>query len=393
MTDRYKQLGASATKAGLHDVLKSEGLHQADTPFIQLFPSGIPGEDEQSFLHCDGAGTKTIVPYLMYRECGDLSAFAGLAQDALVMNLDDVFCIGPVHRLALANFVGRNAKLIGDDVLSVLLKRYSDLRSMLERQGILLHLAGGETADCGDIVRTLSVDAVLSGSIRTKDIVNAHAISPGDVIVGLASSGRASYETFENSGIGSNGLTLARHALLKRSLAEKYPEIVDPALSASDAYHGPFSVSDEPTELGMSVGQALASPTRTFAPVLKRLYEECKNKIHGVIHVTGGGLTKVIRFGKGNLYVKNNLFAAPAVFRLIQEHGKVGWKEMYQVFNMGQRLEVYLPEKESARVIELARSFGIEGKLIGHVEKLPGSQASNNKVVVESSQGTFEYEL
>jgi len=387
----YKQVGASASKEGVHNALKSAGLDESNRFFARIAPDLSGDENYSSFLHCDGAGTKSIVAYLLYRATGDAAVFAGLAQDAFVMNVDDVLCLGLPERLLLSNTVARNARLIPDSALEALVTRYQELSGQLSEFGIPCSLAGGETADCGDIVRTLVVDAVVSGRIANKNLVNTDAITAGDVIVGVTSGEQASYEQQVNSGIGSNGLTLARHALLSKDHAAEHPEILDPGLSLSHAYRGPFSISDRPKELGMSVGEALSSPTRTYAPLLITLYRELPGKIHGAIHLTGGGLTKVLRFGPGQLkFVKDNLLPIPPVFNLIQQHGEVSWKEMYQVFNMGQRLEIYVPKNCADKVIATADSLNLKAQVIGHVE---ASSEKRNSVELKTAHGSFSYSL
>jgi len=390
---KYESLGVSATKSGLHSVLQNTGLEDSLGLFAKVTPDLAGSDEHYSVVHCDGAGTKTIVPYLVYRETGDSSLFRHLAQDALVMNLDDIYCIGAPEHLVLANAIARNARLIDDVALEQIIGSYKELVSNLSELGIPLVMSGGETADCGDVVRTLIVDAVISGRIKKSAIIDANRISPGDVIVGLSSTGTASYETVENSGIGSNGLTLARHTLLSRENVERYPEVVDPSTSTDLAYHGPFRVGDKPKELeGKSVGEALSSPTRTYAPVLHKLCKSLSGDIHGLIHLTGGGQTKMLRFGKGNLFVKDKLFPTPALFSLIQEHGQVGWKEMYQVFNMGHRLEVYLPEARAEEAISIAEEFNIAAQTVGRVEKNPNSD-TENELLLKSSNGEFRYSL
>lgn len=382
----YESLGASASKAGLHSALEMAGIKTQSEHFCPLEKDIAGDEDFASFMHCDGCGTKGIVAYLLFRETGNPEAFAALAQDALAMNLDDIFCLGIPQSLQLANIINRNARLIPDQALSAIIARYHSLAAMLEEHDIPLTVSGGETADCGDIVKTLSVDAILSGRIRRDSVVNLNTIVPGDIIVGLQSDGQTSYENSHNSGIGSNGLTLARHALLSGSYAVKYPE----TSSSSPRTSGGFMLTDSPAGLGMNIGQALSSPTRTYAPILKEIFSKLKGQIHGAIHVTGGGLTKVLRFGRGNHYVKDNLFPTPPLFELIQEHGAVDWKEMYQVFNMGQRLELYVPERCLKMICDLTESFGISARRIGKVEKSSGEK---NKVSVESEHGVFSYQL
>ncbi len=390
---KYESLGVSASKSGLHSVLKSAGVEDSLGLFAKVTPDLAGDPDYYSVVHCDGAGTKTIVPYLYYKACGDPSLFAHLAQDALVMNLDDIYCIGAPQHLVLANAIARNARLIDDVALEQIITSYRDLVASLRALGVPLEMSGGETADCGDVVRTLIVDAVISGRIKKSDIIDANRITSGDVIVGFSSTGKASYESKENSGIGSNGLTLARHTLLSSKNVEQHPEIVDPATSKELAYHGPYVVQDTPDELsGLSIGEALSSPTRTYAPVLQKLFAELGTNVHGVIHLTGGGQTKMLRFGQGNRFVKDDLFPTPALFGLIQKHGQVDWKEMYQVFNMGHRLEVYLPEQDAQKAISIAEHFSIDAKVVGRVEQNPNS-GTENELLLTTSNGEFHYSL
>ncbi len=380
----YEKLGASASKAGLHKALVSAGAKDTHGLFAQVTDDIAQDDGYYSFLHCDGAGTKTIVAYLNFRDTQNPEAFAGLAEDALVMNLDDIFCIGLPGPLLMGNAIARNAGLISDEIIGVLIRRYQELCKYFTENGITLNSTGGETADCGDVVRTLVVDATVAGRIKKENIVNPNKITPGDIIIGLSNV----CET--NSGIGSNGLTLARHSLLNSSYPKEYPEVVDPNLSPDDIYRGPFRTTDTPDGLGMTVGQALLSPTCSFAPMLAKLYKDIETEIHGVIHVTGGGLTKVIRFGKQNRYIKNNLFPTPPVFSLIQEHGNVPWKEMYQVFNMGSRIEIYAPESSLNKITKIAESFNVAARQIGIVEK---NKTDKNTVTVESENGKFDYSL
>lgn len=391
--DRYKALGASASKAGLHLTLDRVGMGHAQPYFCTVQPDLAGSDSHLSFLHCDGAGTKAIVAYLLYRATGDPSAFAGLAQDALVMNLDDIYCLGLPDALLLSNNIARNSKLISDEAVGAIIQRYRELSLLLSPLlGVELSLGGGETADMGDVVRTVVVDAVLTGRIAKSNLINPQRIKPGDVIIGLSNTGQASYEAIHNSSIGSNGLTLARHALLRSSYIDEFPEVVDPGLDRAICYTGPFGVTDSLPDLAMTAGQALCSPTRCYAPVLSAIYRSLGQDVHGGIHVTGGGLTKVLRFGSGNRYVKNQLFETPPLFKLIQQHGKVAWREMYQVFNMGHRIELYLEKNTISTVVEIAKKFGIEAKQIGVVER-NSLDKERNAVVVESAHGVFEYTL
>ncbi|MDD2942093.1 MAG: AIR synthase-related protein [bacterium] len=392
-TDKYQQLGASAKKTGVHKALAQAGL-ASNHSYFASFSDDIAGDPTyRSFLHADGAGTKCIVAYLMAQETGDLKWFRGLAQDALVMNLDDIFCIGRPERLQISNTIGRNARLITDEALSEIMSSYAELTEMLKSYDINIDLMGGETADCGDTVRTLVVDAVMAGRIKAENLISTDNVRPGDIIVGLANTGRTVYEKSDNSSIASNGLTLARHCMLAKENAARYPEIIDPGLSSDVAYVGPFKATDTPAELaGMSVGEALASPTRTFAPLLARIYSVLGQEVHGVIHNTGGGQTKNLRFGRGNHYIKNDLFPVPPLFSLIQKYGEVSSSEMYRVFNMGHRIELFLEERHFALIDTMAKELGISAKIIGHVEKNSGSE-TDNQVTISSGLGTFNYLL
>lgn len=389
MSNKYQELGASASKEGLHSVLKKTGLESSSEYFSPIFPDPSGDENLAAFLHCDGSATKSIVAYLMYKETGDPAWFSGLAQDALVMNLDDIYCIGTPNCMVLSNLVNRNSKLVGDDILEVIICAYKILLDSLSQHGIDITFAGGETADVADLVRTVILDAVISGNIKKENLINTRRIVPGDIIVGLSNTGKTIYENEENSSIGSNGLTLARHALITSDYREKYPETCDPSINAG--FKGPFHLTDEVPELGMSIGKALLSPTRTYAPVLKKILTTLKNEVHGLIHLTGGGQTKVLRFGKGNKYIKDNLFPTPPLFSLIQENGDISWQEMYRVFNMGHRMEIYLPKQHLQTIIDIAKEFNIEAKQVGYVEG--NEDSKSNKVIVKTSSGTFNYSL
>lgn len=392
MTSKYESLGASAGKAGLHAVLDAVGLHSSRRYFSGI-NTDLAGDSEYvSFIHCDGAGTKALVAYLQYRESGSPTAFRGLSQDALVMNLDDLYCLGNPASLLLGNLVGRNPRLVKDEALSEIIAGYKEQVEQLRALGIPIELGGGETADLGDVVRTLLVDAVISGRIKRGNLIDASRIAPGDLIVGLSSTGQTTYESRPNSGVASNGLTLARHALLKAEYRERYPEISDPQADAARAYSGQFELSAMPAGLGMSVGEALLSPTRTYAPVLREIYGALGESIHGAVHLTGGALTKVLRFGGPGLrFVKDKLFPTPPLFSLIQQEADVPWREMYQVFNMGQRFELYLAREAADTAIQIAARFALEARVIGHVEKYGVSDA--NEVHVKSEAGAFDYRL
>jgi phosphoribosylformylglycinamidine cyclo-ligase len=385
MTSEYEKLGASASKAGLHQALKESGLSECKNYFAQVFPDSAGDNGYRSFLHCDGAGTKSVVAYLMYRETGDARWFRGLAQDALVMNLDDCLCLGPVEGMMLANAIARNSRVVPDEALREIFIGYRECVETLFRYGITLQLAGGETADTADVVRTILVDAVLSGRVRKDQLLDTSRITPGDVIVGVSSAGQSSYESSKNSGIGSNGLTLARHALLTKEYQERYPEtsqLEDPGRKSAA---GKFKVTDTPEELqGMTVGEALLSPTRTFAPLMAKLFSE-RVELHGVIHNTGGGVSKVLRFGRGNRYVKEMKLTRPPIFDLIKDGASVSEEELHKVFNMGMRLEIYLPKDQARKVLDAAAELSLEAAVIGVVESLGDS--TKNEVRLTTATG------
>ena len=389
-SDRYKSLGASATKEGIHQALKNAGLDTEAQYFAHLLPDIAGDKDFKSFIHADGAGTKSVVAYLRYMDTNDPEVFKSLAQDALVMNLDDVFCLGRPSSMMLSNAIGRNARLVPDEAIEAIISGYTELADSLKTLGVDVALGGGETADCGDVVRTLLVDAVLAGRIETQKLLSPSNIRSGDAIIALSSTGQASYEDQANSGIGSNGLTLARHCLLNSSYREKYPECVDDGIDTSISYMGPFSCKDTPAGLEMNIGEALASPTRTYAPLLQKLFNDKSLDIRAVIHLTGGAHTKVIRFANSKRFVKDNLFPTPEIFKLIQTHGEVSWEEMYKVFNMGQRMELYVPQSNVEQVVKTASEFSIDARKVGHVED---SSDSQSEVIVRSEHGDFTYRL
>lgn len=390
MSDNYSKLGASSSKAGVHKALADAGLASQNSYFAGIIPDFCGDENYRAFLHCDGAGTKCIVAHLLAKATGSNHWFSSLPQDAVVMNLDDAVCLGPVQDLVLSNLIARNARLVSDSALSSLLSGYQTFNNTLQALDINIRLAGGETADCGDSVRTLLVDAVLAGRIQLSKLISTDSIVPGDVIVGFSNTGQATYETSPNSGIGSNGLTLARHAIISSQSVSESPEVYDPAIDAAARYRGRFAVTDFVESLGMTAGEALLSPTRTYAPVLLDIYKIVGSDVHGVIHNTGGGQTKVLRFGKNNLYIKDNLFPAPALFKLIQEAGSIPWKEMYEVFNMGHRMEIYLPESRAKEAIAAANRYNIEAQIVGRVER---GQEGKNALSLTSEYGSFSFSI
>lgn len=391
MSDQYKYdlRGVSATKDEVHAAIKNldKGLHPL--AFCKIMPD-IAGGDEAycNLMHADTAGTKTSLAYLYWKETGDLEVWKGIAQDAIVMNLDDMACVGCTHGILLSSTIGRNKRIITGPVISTIINAANDFLDMLRPFGVDVHLSGGETADVGDIVRTIDVGYTAFARMKRSELI-VNDIKGGDVIVGLSSSGQATYENRYNGGMGSNGLTSARHDVLHNSYGTSYPESFDHKMPEEVAYVGSKKLTD-PVEIegveGMNVGQLILSPTRTYLPVIKQLVDALGQNINGMIHCTGGGQTKVNHFIKDKHIIKDNLLPTPYLFRLIQSESGTGWKEMYQVFNMGHRLEVYLSEAQAQRVIEIAQSFNIDAQVIGRVEDYKGE-----KVTVSGEHGTFEY--
>ncbi len=390
---KYDLRGVSATKDEVHKAIKhlDKGLYP--NAFCKILPDIVAGDPEYcNLMHADTAGTKTSVAYMYWKETGDINVWKGIAQDALVMNLDDMACVGCVDNIVLSSTIGRNRLMITGEVISTLINSANDFLSLLGEHGINVQLAGGETADVGDVVRTVDVGYTTFARMKRSEVIENN-IQAGDVVVGLASFGKSTYETAYNSGMGSNGLTSARHDVLNYDYAEKYPESFDPNLPDEVTYVGLKKMTDSlPADAfsgaaSMDVGQLILSPTRTYLPVLKKILETHRSKINGIIHCSGGAPTKVLKFLKNRKVIKNNLFKTPYLIELIQEQSGTNWREMYQVFNMGHRLEIYLQEEDAAAVIEAAQSFGIDAQIVGHVEAFEGE-----KVSIDSPYGHFEYE-
>lgn len=384
-SELYAALGASSSKEGIHSAI---GAVQRSAFFATLQEDVCGDPEYYSLLHADGAGTKSIVSYVAFKETGETHWFESLAVDSLVMNLDDIACVNAFEGLLLSNTIGRNRFCIPDTIIEALITGYRKQCERLRAHGIHITLAGGETADTGDLIRTIVVDSCLFARVKKQVAISTDSIQPGDCIVGLSSTGQASYEETLNSGIGSNGITLARHALINQQYALRYPEILDTHGDQSMKYQGTHNLFDEPSVLGMTVAEALASPTRTYAPVIKQITERCGSEVHGLIHCTGGGQTKICRFGPGMHYRKNALFPIPPIFKLIQKELSVPWEEMYAVFNMGHRLEVICSPESAETVIDTARSFSIDAQIIGRVEK---SLTDRNQVTLQTEQGEFHY--
>ncbi|MHA2335088.1 MAG: AIR synthase-related protein [Candidatus Hodarchaeales archaeon] len=364
-SERYSALGVSSTKAGVLRAAQSQDKGLFPNAFCKIVPDLLAYNKRSCVaLHADGVGTKAIVAYLMYKETNDPFVFASLAQDALAMNIDDLLCIGSTGPFILSNTIGRNRGLISDQIVEAILTGYSYYSQKLIPYGIDVTLCGGETADIGDLVRTLVVDASVVCRLGRTQVIDNTRIKEGNVIIGLSSSGQSTYESEENSGIGSNGLTLARHALLSARY-KQYSEVIDPALSSDLAYVGSFELTSYATLLGMTVGQALLSPTRTYAPIIDRLSREIFCGINGIIHCTGGGQTKCLRANSPVNFVKNDVFYIPPIFHFIRDAGRLTWKEMYQVFNMGHRMELFVEPIDAQNIINIVESFGVKAKVIG----------------------------
>ena len=383
----YRRRGVSADKEDVHAAIKNIDKGLFPQAFCKIMPDIMGGDpDYCNLMHADGAGTKSSLAYLYWRETGDLSVWRGISQDSIVMNLDDLLCVGATQGLLHSSTIGRNSRLIPGEVISALINGTDELLEQLRDLGVGIYNTGGETADVGDLVRTVIVDSTVSCRMRREEVIDAARISDGDVIVGLASFGQATYETEYNGGMGSNGLTSARHDVFAHHYAEKYPESYDDCLPDDVVYVGSHSLTDRVEGLDIDYGHLVLAPTRTYAPVLVELLRELRPQIHGLIHCTGGAQTKVLHFVEGKKIIKDNLFDLPPLFDTILRDGKTPAKEMYKVFNMGHRMEVYLPEQYAAEVIDIAHHFDIDAQVIGRVE-----EADESEVVIKSSLGSFEY--
>ncbi|GAB3261883.1 AIR synthase-related protein [Larkinella harenae] len=386
-TDRYAQRGVSASKEDVHKAIAKLDKGLFPKAFCKIVPDALAGDpDYCTIMHADGAGTKSSLAYLYWKETGDLSVWRGIAQDAVVMNTDDLICVGSVGPMLLSSTIGRNKNLIPGEVIAEIIDGTEEVLDMLRQHGVDIASTGGETADVGDLVRTIIVDSTVIARMRRSDVVSNDRIQAGDVVVGLASFGQATYEKTYNGGMGSNGLTSARHDVLAHYLADKYAESFDPAVDSSLVYSGSRQLTEPVAGTGLNVGQLILSPTRTYAPVAKVLLDELRSQVHGMVHCSGGAQTKVLHFIDNLHVVKDNMFPVPPLFELIQKESGTTWQEMYKVFNMGHRLEIYLAEEHAHRVIDIAAQFGIEGRVIGHVEAFEGK-----RVTVQSDVGTFVY--
>jgi phosphoribosylformylglycinamidine cyclo-ligase len=384
---RYMQRGVSASKEDVHNAIKNIDKGLFPKAFCKILPDVLANDaDYCNIMHADGAGTKSSLAYMYWKETGDLSVWKGIAQDALIMNIDDLLCVGAIDNILISSTIGRNKNLIPGEVIAAIINGTEELLEELRSYGMRLYSAGGETADVGDLVRTIIVDSTVTCRMKRSDVISNDNIAPGDVIVGLASSGKATYEKEYNGGMGSNGLTSARHDVFANYLAKKYPESFDNAISSDLVYSGKLKLTDKIAELGIDAGKLVLSPTRTYAPVIKKMLEECRPAIHGMVHCSGGAQTKVMHFVDNLHVIKDNLFPVPPLFRIIQEQSGTSWQEMYQVFNMGHRFEIYTAPDVAEKLISISKSFGIDAKIVGRCES-----ATTKKLTIKSEFGEFVY--
>jgi phosphoribosylformylglycinamidine cyclo-ligase len=384
---RYMMRGVSAAKEDVHNAIKNIDKGIFPQAFCKIIPDILGGDPEYcNIMHADGAGTKSSLAYMYWKETGDLSVWKGIAQDALIMNTDDLLCVGAVDNILVSSTIGRNKMLIPGEVISAIINGTDELMAELREMGIGIYGTGGETADVGDLVRTIIVDSTVTCRMKRKDVIDNANIRPGDVIVGLSSTGQATYEKQYNGGMGSNGLTSARHDVFCKYLAEKYPESYDKAVPEELVYSGKYMLTDPVEGSPVNAGKLVLSPTRTYAPVVRRLLDEMRAKIHGIVHCTGGAQTKVLHFvGENCKVVKDNMFPIPPLFRTIHEQSGTDWAEMYKVFNMGHRLEVYLNSEDAQQVIDISKSFNIDAQVVGHIEE------GKRSLTIKSEYGVFEY--
>lgn len=385
---RYNLRGVSAGKEDVHNAIKNVDKGLFPKAFCKIVPDFLTGDENYCVvMHADGAGTKSSLAYMYWKETGDLSVWKGIAQDALIMNIDDLLCVGATDNILLSSTIGRNKNLVPGEVISAIINGTEELLEELRSQGIGIHSTGGETADVGDLVRTLIVDSTVVCRMKRSDVISNHTIQAGDVVVGLSSFGQAKYEPSYNGGMGSNGLTSARHDVFSKSLATKYPESYDPQVPSDLIYSGSYELTDSVEGAPVNAGQLVLSPTRTYAPIIKKILDSYRSEIHGMVHCSGGAQTKVLHFVDNVHIIKNNLFPVPPLFKTIQTESKTDWKEMYKVFNMGHRMEIYVSPEIANEIISISHEFGVEAQIVGRVEAFEGK-----KVTIESEFGVFEYE-
>ncbi len=387
-SQRYNLRGVSASKEDVHNAIKNIDKGLFPKAFCKIIPDYLTNDNDYCIImHADGAGTKSSLAYMYWKETGDISVWKGIAQDALIMNIDDLLCVGATDNILLSSTIGRNKSLIPAEVLSAIINGTEELIEDLKQHGVTIHSTGGETADVGDLVRTIIVDSTVTARMKRSDVIDNANIQAGDVIVGLASYGQASYEKEYNGGMGSNGLTSARHDVFAKYLAEKYPESYDASVPNELVYSGQAQLTDAVENSPIDAGKLVLSPTRTYAPVIKKILSKYKSdKIHGMVHCSGGAQTKVLHFVDNVHVIKDNLFPVPPLFKLIQEQSKTNWKEMYQVFNCGHRMEIYVPTEIAQEIIEISKSFNIDAQIVGKVET-----SNEKKLTIVSEYGNFEY--
>lgn len=385
--NRYMMRGVSAAKEDVHNAIKNIDKGIFPQAFCKIIPDILGGDPEYcNIMHADGAGTKSSLAYMYWKETGDLSVWKGIAQDALIMNTDDLLCVGAVDNILVSSTIGRNKMLVPGEVISAIINGTDELLASMRDMGIGIYATGGETADVGDLVRTIIVDSTVTCRMKRSDVINNANIQPGDVIVGLASFGQATYESSYNGGMGSNGLTSARHDVFAKYLAEKYPESYDHAVPEELVYSGHYHLDDKLADVPVNAGKLVLSPTRTYAPVIKRILDELRPEIHGMVHCTGGAQTKVLHFVNEHCKViKDNMFPVPPLFRIIREESQTDWKEMYKVFNMGHRMEIYVKPEVAEKVINISKSFNIDAQIIGHIEE------GKRSLTIKSEFGEFNY--
>ncbi|MFV0593849.1 MAG: AIR synthase related protein [Draconibacterium sp.] len=384
---RYSARGVSASKEDVHEAIRNVDKGVFPKAFCKIVPDILGGDPEWcNIMHADGAGTKSSLAYMYWKETGDLSVWKGIAQDALIMNVDDLLCVGATDNILVSSTIGRNKNNIPGEVIAAIINGTEELLATLREMGVSIYSTGGETADVGDLVRTIIVDSTVTCRMKRADVISADRIKAGDVIVGLSSSGQATYETEYNGGMGSNGLTSARHDVFSKYLAEKYPESFDPQVPEELVYSGAKKLTDTVENLNIDAGKLVLSPTRTYAPVIKKVLDQFRGEISGMIHCSGGAQTKVLHFVDKVHVIKDNMFPVPPLFKLIHEQSGTDWKEMYKVFNMGHRFEIYCGAEVAQEIIKIAESFNIEAQIIGRVESFEGK-----KLTIQSGKGTFEY--
>jgi len=385
--NRYQQRGVSAGKEDVHNAIQKLDKGLFPQAFCKIVPDYLTGDENYCLvMHADGAGTKSSLAYMYWKKTGDLSVWKGIAQDALIMNLDDLLCVGATGPIMLSSTIGRNKNLIPGEVISEIINGTEEILTELRSYGLEIHSTGGETADVGDLVRTIIVDSTVVCRMRRDEVISNHTIQAGDVIVGLASDGQANYESFFNGGMGSNGLTSARHDVFDHSLATEFPESFDAAIPSDLVYSGTKKLQDLVEGSPLDAGKLVLSPTRTYAPIIQQILAKHRSNIHGMVHCSGGAQTKVLHFVNDVHVIKDDLFPIPPLFKMIQEESQTPWQEMYKVFNMGHRMEIYVPEDLAAEIIEISQSFGVNAKIVGRVEQHVGKQ-----VTIHSEKGIFTY--